>query len=757
MITPIGWNTWDANHLNAFVHLPSRLRVRFCLYHLGSHTKKEIFDWRAGMRRLGPHASDGSYNQVDLRWDALTLSCEYGHPVVEEPAPAICRFIAAEGSMADEADYLLLVELDGAWAAPVQVSQGNSSLAAQAGGVTWQLTANHAPLNPLPEGMPSATPFLAFAIPPAFQEWEDEPQPVDPILIKIEPVGVPPVTFEEAARRLDDERKRYQATALRGMGWLDEAAAGMTRGLHWNTIWEPVKRRICTPVSRDWCRVPGWGGYVLFDWDTFFAAMMSGLEDPSLAEANVRAILQEITPAGFVPNFGSARATSQDRSQPPVGSYVVLKLASSRSLVRAPQWLNLLSEVYPALLRWHRWWMPHRDGNGDGLLEWGSTPTGENPGWEAGTLRAAMYESGLDNSPMYDSVVFNQTTHTMELVDVGLNALYALDAWALAQIAAILGLEADASALTDEYQQMGERINSVLWNEAAGIYQNKSWDGRFSPSLSPTNFYPLLAGIVPLQRARRMVDEHLLNSGEFWGGFVLPSISRGDPGYRSSERRREGLQSAVNDYWRGRIWGPMNFLVCEGLRRYGFDLEALALSQKSLDLFLGEWRGESHVHENYDDISGDGDNAPNSDPVYHWGGLLAYLGIQELADFEPWKGWRFGNLGEGVSAIKGIRLVEGELAVAVSPAGLRLSLNDLPVLTTDQPVILRGVEVEPAKLSGELVTGGPEVELTLYGFKPGQSISIRAGQTRRVSVANPEGQVTLKLAKGTRFEAAGSG
>jgi hypothetical protein len=340
----------------------------------------------------------------------------------------------------------------------------------------------------------------------------------------------------------------------------------------------------------------------------------------------------------------------------------------------------------------------------------------------------------------------------MELADVGLNALYALDTWALAEMAGILGLQSDAAALTREYQQLAGLINQELWNEEAGIYQNKFWDGRFSSALSPTNFYPLLAGVVPPDRARRMVNEHLLNPKEFWSGFGLPSISRSDPGYRSSERLRDGLQQPVGDYWRGRIWGPMNFLVCEGLRRCGYDLESQALARRSIDLFLVEWRGESHVHENYDDISGDGDNVPNSDPVYHWGGLLAYLGIQELVDYEPWKGWRFGNLGDGYASVKGVHLSEGNLDVAVSPAGLRLLLNDALFLAADQPCIIRAVHFEPGHMSGDLTAEAPEVELALYGFTDGQPVLASTGEQPFRLVAGQEGQVILKLSTHSHFE-----
>jgi hypothetical protein len=275
--------------------------------------------------------------------------------------------------------------------------------------------------------------------------------------------------------------------------------------------------------------------------------------------------------------------------------------------------------------------MPHRDGNSDGLLEWGTDlPITHND--LKGYLGEAKSESGLDNSPMYDETVFNPSTHTMELADVGLNSLYALDCWALAEIANILGRHEEADRLSAEYQVMAARINAELWDERQGIYCNRHWDVHFSTILGPTCFYPLLAGIAPNDRAERMLREHLFNAEEFWGEFVIPVSPKNHPSF------------ADNDYWRGRIWAPTNFLVAEGLKRCGYYEEAHEVARKSLHLFLKEWKEESHIHENYNTLTGDGDDVWNADRVYTWGGLLAYLGISEVIEVQPEGGLRLGNL-----------------------------------------------------------------------------------------------------------------
>ena len=74
--------------------------------------------------------------------------------------------------------------------------------------------------------------------------------------------------------------------------------------------------------------------------------------------------------------------------------------------------------------------------------------------------------------------------------------------------------------------------------------------------LSPTNFYPMLAQAATPEQAKTMVEKHLMNQKEFWGEWVIPSIARDDPAFKDQ------------NYWRGRIWGPMNYLVYLGLENY---------------------------------------------------------------------------------------------------------------------------------------------------------------------------------------------
>lgn len=233
-----------------------------------------------------------------------------------------------------------------------------------------------------------------------------------------------------------------------------------------------------------------------------------------------------------------------------------------------------------------------------------------------GKPAGATGEAGMDGSPIYDDAVFNPQTHLLEFADVGLMRIYIADCEALATIAETLGKQADAKELRERGARYRTKLGT-LWNDEHGIFLNKDLHtGQFSTRLSPTLFYPMLAHTATQEQAERMVKEHLLNPKEFWGEWVIPAIACDDATFKDQ------------NYWHGRIWGPMNYLVYLGLGKYDGEEIAQArreLAQKSFELFSKEWTEKGHVHENYNAITGNGDDVTNGDKFYHWGALLGYI------------------------------------------------------------------------------------------------------------------------------------
>jgi glycogen debranching enzyme len=98
---------------------------------------------------------------------------------------------------------------------------------------------------------------------------------------------------------------------------------------------------------------------------------------------------------------------------------------------------------------------------------------------------------------------------------------------------------------------------------------------------------------------------------------MLPSIARNDPAFHDQ------------NYWRGRVWAPLNFLVYLALCDTGLDDVRTDLAEKSKAIFMKEWTEHRHVHENYNSITGEGCDHGNSDKFYHWGALLCAVALAE--------------------------------------------------------------------------------------------------------------------------------
>lgn len=582
-----GWNTWYNNSVLTHVLLPDGLAINLWLKdgQSGEILSKALIgmeDSASGERIIpGPRSYDGSYTELELKWKNI--------------------HVRVQSAGAGKNLYLLIT--------PLRASRNDSLII-----VPEMLWNRKGTITIDQNKMIAETPFHKIRL---YVEGDQPAIISDRIEIllnkvislsskKAKSAGKIEKTLELARTRLPDGKLLCPGSP--------ELYDALQAVLAWNTIYDPVNNRVITPVSRIWSEQAG--GWVLFCWDTYFAAYMLSLDSRELAYANAIAITKEITEKGFIPNNSQPGHKSEDRSQPPVGSLVV------KEIYRKYREKWFLEEVFEELLRWNRWRATHRDI--DGYLVCGSDPVdyGENQyhsAREAGKIQAAKWESGLDNSPMWDEAFFDEKGHRLLIADAGLMSLYIADCLALSEIAGVLGKTGVVKELIQRAEKYSQKLQT-LWDDKSGLYLNKDLvTGKFSYRLSPTLFYPLLARVPAQEQAERMIEEHFYNPQEFWGEYVLPSIARNDPAFKD------------NHYWRGRIWAPLNFLVYLGLKNYNLPEARNDLVEKSRNLLLKSWTEERHVYENYSAETGRGDDEARkwSDPFYHWGALLGFISLIE--------------------------------------------------------------------------------------------------------------------------------
>ena len=587
-----GWNTWNTTSVLSHAHLPEGFAITLGLKNSGTGLpyQRDFFPANPTLKRnekirLGPHADDGSYTDLRMAWGAGNVY------LVQSATEGDDLFLLIT---VKERDPLrpahLYVEAGFLWNRPGVVTRTGDVLRAEGGGRVFEVRQTAKDIGD-PFGAVN-TPYLSAALDGELAVYTGTTKTLDKVKAVV-------------ARRQSEHAAR-----LARWGANAELFTAMQTILAWNLVYDPENDRAISPVSRLWN--VNWGGYVLFDWDTYFAAFMYSLYDEDLAHANAVEVTKGWTKRGFVPNFSSAYGLkSEDRSQPPVGSLMALEI------YRRHRKAWFLEEVYEELLAWNRWWPGAR--GCQGVLCWGSDPETQTLDGTTHNWQAALYESGLDNSPMYDGVPFNPKTNLLEMADVGLTGLYVADCNALAEIATVLGRAADAAELRRRAETYTAGLRG-LWDEKAGIYLNRRTDsGEASPKLSPTHYYPLIAKVPTPAQAERMVREHYFNPVELHGEWVIPSVARNVEGFSDQA------------YWRGRIWGPMNFLVYLGLRNYELPDARADLVRRSHDLLMKSWRADGAIYENYNALTGRGDDVTSSDAFYHWGALLGVITLLEQA------------------------------------------------------------------------------------------------------------------------------
>ena len=580
-----GWNTWNTESVLAHVLLPEGfgLKLMFKDGQSGDTLKdaligREDFDTREHVVP-GLRSYDGSYTELELEWRNI-------HVRVRSTAHDrdLDLFISpAGGSRYDS----LIIAPQMFWNRKGEISIDGNKITEKTASQNIQLFVNG--------GRPVTTAgYIKIPLDKITTISSDKSRTQEDI----------EKMLQDARAKVPEGKSKYPETP--------ECYNAIHSVLAWNTIYDPINDRVITPVSRNWAAPSG--GWVLFDWDTYFAAYMLSMDNKDLAYANAIAITKEITRNGFIPNNSQPGNKSEDRTEPQVGALVV------REIYRKYHEKWFLQDVFDELLSWNRWRAANRDI--DGYLVYGTDPydignSKYRSERESGKMKAAKWESGMDNSPMWDDAVFDTVSHRMLLADVGLMSLYISDCQSLAEIAGILGKSEIEKELTERAEKYSTKLKT-LWDDKTGLYLNKDLvTGKFSYRLSPTLFYPLLAKVPTQEQAERMIKEHFYNPDEFWGKYILPSIARNDPAYKD------------NHYWRGRIWAPLNFLVYIGIRNYDLPGAQKDLAEKSKNLLLQSWTTEKHVYENYSAETGQGNDDSWSDSFYHWGALLGFIDMMD--------------------------------------------------------------------------------------------------------------------------------
>jgi glycogen debranching enzyme len=388
-----------------------------------------------------------------------------------------------------------------------------------------------------------------------------------------------------------------------------------------------------------------------WNWDSALIALGLSHFDMPRAQAEIRALLSgqwqdgmvpsvvyHSIPSDYFPNppFWQIENSPNAPSVPTTGITQPPLLATVVRLIHDRQPItDFVHEVYPALLRWHRWLHTDRDVDGSALAciihPWESG-TDDSPRWlhlfERIQAPAIDFQRGdtryvaateRPNRREYERFIYlidvfrklnyapkELLKHSPFLAqDILFNAILFRADEDLRALA--MGLGQPTDEIDDWLGRMQTNFTARFWDENVGRYYDfDARSGKPIPVNTASTFLPLFAGLPSREQAKQLIEGHLLDPAEYApNGEVRHWVTTTAKTEPTWEPRR---------YWRGPVWIIMNWFIIEGLRRYGYDDLAQAIREDSLGLI------ETNGFREYYDAR-DGSGCGSTD--FSWSAALA--------------------------------------------------------------------------------------------------------------------------------------
>ena len=318
-------------------------------------------------------------------------------------------------------------------------------------------------------------------------------------------------------------------------------------------------------------------------WDTWrFSAALAKF-DPELAKDNIRAMFDYQQPDGMIIDciYTDPAENNARDSKPPLVSWAVDEIFTHTNDTA------FISEMYPQLMAYYKWWYNKRDHNRNGMCEYGSTD---------GTLEAAAWESGMDNAIRFDDAKMlknngAEDAWSMDQESVDLNAYLALECKLLKKFASSLGVTFDGPDYSSQ-------VADYFFDKEKGFFFDRRLkDGSFIQEPGCEAYTPLWTEVATADQVKAMLPL-LTDTAKFSTYIPFPTVAADNPKYNP------------RGYWRGPIWLDQTYFAIRGLRNYGYNKMADEYTLQVFDRLQGLKEG-APIHENYGTHTGELLKAPH--------------------------------------------------------------------------------------------------------------------------------------------------
>ena len=372
-------------------------------------------------------------------------------------------------------------------------------------------------------------------------------------------------------------------------------------------------------------------------WDSCFHAVVLSHLDIDLAKNEIYSLLYAQQKDGFIPHIIYWNQHKNGFSLSKLGQRLESKFSLSPSnsqLIQPPliaqaveaiykkdRDINFLQRVVPKLTAYYLWLAKNRDPDNDGLIS-----------------IIAPYESGLDQSPSYDSILgvsgkpqligalVGRTITLRNLMrnynlkkifeadyfivkDVLVNSIYIKNLQILSKLLHEIDSEESSRSFYHKYIKSKEALVKKCYSKKdAFFYDLSGRDEKIARVKTIKGLFPIILDL-PKSIIANVVKNHLLNSEEFFSVYPIPTVAMTEPSFSPSPLivRNEPV------IWRGPTWINTNWFLYNGLKKHGFDDEAEHIKNKSVQMIE-----KSGFREFFNPFSGEGYGAHN----FSWSTLI---------------------------------------------------------------------------------------------------------------------------------------
>lgn len=257
---------------------------------------------------------------------------------------------------------------------------------------------------------------------------------------------------------------------------------------------------------------------------------------------------------------------------------------------------NRLSKVFSPLFAYHRFLRKYRT-------------------WQDGSYFTSGWGSGMDNLPRVPQSFSREFDHGhVSYVDATCQAILSADS--LIHIANVLGRSEECKELVQERDALRKWVLTHMWDEESGFFFDLDRHHQKTNVMSIASYWALLSGVATQRQAELMVKQ-LFNPHTFFLDNVIPGLSKSDPEY------------GKDLYWKGGVWASTNWMVFEGLRKYGYHLEAHLLAKRYLDAVIRDFEKTHTLWEVYESSGGEHMSYARPDFV-GWSGMIPTAVVYEF-------------------------------------------------------------------------------------------------------------------------------